>query len=44
MGAPEFLRNIETLVNRSETGRAKLKATMERVRVISEMRKQAAKV
>jgi hypothetical protein len=43
MGAPEFLRNIETLVNRSETGRAKLKATIEHVRVISEMRKQAAK-
>lgn len=43
MGIPEFLRNIETLVNRSETGRAKLKATIERVRVVSEMRKQAAK-
>jgi hypothetical protein len=43
MGAPEFLRNIETLINHSETGRTKLKATIEHVRVVSEMRKQAAK-
>ena len=43
MGAPEFLKNIETLLNRSEAARAKVKATLERVRVISEMRKKMAK-
>jgi hypothetical protein len=43
MGAPEFLRNIETLVTRSKAGRDKLKAVQERVRVISEMRKKMAK-
>jgi len=43
MGVTEFLRNIETLLNRSVSGRAKLKATLERVRVISEMRKKMAK-
>jgi hypothetical protein len=43
MGAPEFLKNIETLLSRSEVARAKVKATMERVQVISEMRKKAAK-
>jgi hypothetical protein len=43
MGVAEFLRNIETLLNRSVSGRAKLKATLERVRVISEMRKKMAK-
>jgi hypothetical protein len=43
MGVAEFLRNIETLLTRSESGRAKLKATLERVQVISEMRKKMAK-
>lgn len=43
MGVPEFLRNIESLLNRSEAGRTKLKATLERVRVISEMREKMAK-
>jgi len=43
MSAPEFLRNIETLVTRSKEGRAKLKAIQERVRVIVQMRQQAAK-
>ena len=43
MGAPEFLQNMETLVTRTEAGRAKLKAVQDRVRVIIEMRKAAAK-
>jgi hypothetical protein len=43
MGVPEFLRNIETLLNRSEIGRTKLNTTLERVRVISEMREKMAK-
>jgi hypothetical protein len=50
MEAPEFLRNVETLLNRSEAGRSKLNTTLERIRKIgpmlqqqSEMRKQAAK-
>ena len=43
MGAPEFLQNIETLVTRTEAGRAKLKAVQERVQAIVQMRKQAAK-
>jgi hypothetical protein len=43
LGIAEFLRNMETLLNRSETGRTKLKATLERVKVISEMRKNMAK-
>jgi hypothetical protein len=43
MGAPEFISSIETLVTRGKAGRAKLKVVQERVRVIIQMRKQAAK-
>lgn len=41
---PEFLSNIERLLNRSETGQTKLTRTLERIKIISgEIRKQAAK-
>ena len=39
---PEFLGNIERLLNQSETGQTKLKRTLERIKLISaEMHKQA---
>jgi hypothetical protein len=43
MGAADFIHNIETLMTRSKAARAKVKTVQERVRVIVQMRKQAAK-
>ena len=41
--APEFLINIERLLNHNEAWRSKLNAILERVKSIGEMRTQAAK-
>ncbi len=42
MKVPEFFSRVEQLLKRSANGRQKLKATLERVRMIGEMRRQAA--
>ena len=42
LDAPEFFSRVEQLLNRSKSGKQKLKATIERVQKIGEMRRQAA--
>jgi hypothetical protein len=42
MNAPEFFSRVEKLLNGSQKGRQMLKATLERVRMIGEVRRKAA--
>ena len=43
LNAPEFFSRVEQLLKRNANGRQKLKATLERVQMIGQLRRQAAR-